>query len=171
MDHLRYFYLVAGWIKALTAGQVRKEAEFIVENPFSIPGASSWDSLWDSRNWNFEVDYWKRTMHRFLHLLLSLFSLPWASLSLLLPPSPYFQPPHASPTTTPNLPGPDGDRNPPTAPNPLRPEEFPKSHNGLWYAQPGTVWSKDWLPAGNGVLGGKLEPACSIPILVQQYTL
>jgi len=160
MDHLRYFYLVARWIKALTAGQVRKEADFVVEGRFSLPGASSWDSFrvfLDSRNWNFEVNYWTETMRRILHLLFSLFSLPWASLSLLLPPSPYLQPPHASPTTTPNLPGQDGDRNPPTAPGPMRPEEFPKSHNGLWYAQPGTVWSKDWLPVGNGEIGGKSE--------------
>ena len=34
------------------------------------------------------------------------------------------------------------------------PAGFPKTGNGLWYAQPGDVWSREWLPVGNGYLGG-----------------
>ncbi|KAF9479521.1 glycoside hydrolase family 95 protein [Pholiota conissans] len=33
------------------------------------------------------------------------------------------------------------------------PASFPKSGNGLWYTQPGDVWSREWLPVGNGYLG------------------
>ena len=31
---------------------------------------------------------------------------------------------------------------------------FPSSGNGLWYTTPGTVWARDFLPVGNGYLGG-----------------
>jgi hypothetical protein len=31
---------------------------------------------------------------------------------------------------------------------------FPASGNGLWYVTPGDVWSRTWLPVGNGYLGG-----------------
>lgn len=34
------------------------------------------------------------------------------------------------------------------------PAGFPKTGNGLWYTQPGDVWSREWLPVGNGYLGG-----------------
>jgi alpha-L-fucosidase 2 len=34
------------------------------------------------------------------------------------------------------------------------PPGFPASGNGLWFTQPGVVWAKDWLPVGNGYLGG-----------------
>lgn len=36
------------------------------------------------------------------------------------------------------------------------PQGFPKTGNGLWYMQPGGVWSKEWLPVGNGYLAGEL---------------
>jgi alpha-L-fucosidase 2 len=36
---------------------------------------------------------------------------------------------------------------------------FPKSGNGLWYTEPGTGWSKTWLPIGNGYLAGKFSIA------------
>ncbi|KAF9479522.1 hypothetical protein BDN70DRAFT_983597 [Pholiota conissans] len=32
------------------------------------------------------------------------------------------------------------------------PSGFPKTGNGLWYTQPGRVWSREWLPVGNGFL-------------------
>lgn len=32
------------------------------------------------------------------------------------------------------------------------PADFPASGNGLWYRTPGTIWSKEWLPIGNGYL-------------------
>ncbi|GJE92362.1 glycoside hydrolase family 95 protein [Phanerochaete sordida] len=32
------------------------------------------------------------------------------------------------------------------------PAGFPASGNGLWYKTPGTLWSKEWLPIGNGYL-------------------
>ncbi|EKM53204.1 glycoside hydrolase family 95 protein [Phanerochaete carnosa HHB-10118-sp] len=32
------------------------------------------------------------------------------------------------------------------------PSGFPVSGNGLWYRTPGTIWSKEWLPVGNGYL-------------------
>src|ERR1700678_3801381 len=35
------------------------------------------------------------------------------------------------------------------------PQAFPTSGNGLWYTQPGKVWSKDLLPVGNGYLAGE----------------
>jgi len=41
------------------------------------------------------------------------------------------------------------------------PPGFPQSGNGLWYTQPGVSWYKDFLPIGNGYLGGtgvNLEP-------------
>ena len=45
---------------------------------------------------------------------------------------------------------------------------FPSSGNGLWYTTPGTVWARDFLPVGNGHLGGgyvlldlpHLRPTC-----------
>lgn len=36
------------------------------------------------------------------------------------------------------------------------PQSFPKSGNGLWYTQPGNIWSREWLPIGNGYLAGDL---------------
>jgi hypothetical protein len=35
------------------------------------------------------------------------------------------------------------------------PSGFPTSGNGLWYTTPGNVWSREWLPVGNGYLAGK----------------
>lgn len=35
------------------------------------------------------------------------------------------------------------------------PAGFPKSGNGLWYTQPGTKWSQEYLPVGNGYLAGQ----------------
>ncbi|KAL9709537.1 hypothetical protein Ac2012v2_007276 [Leucoagaricus gongylophorus] len=32
------------------------------------------------------------------------------------------------------------------------PPGFPSSGNGLWYKEPGMIWSRDWLPVGNGYL-------------------
>jgi hypothetical protein len=37
------------------------------------------------------------------------------------------------------------------------PAGFPKSGNGLWYTQPGGVWSREWLPVGNGYLAGEFS--------------
>jgi hypothetical protein len=34
------------------------------------------------------------------------------------------------------------------------PTVFPSSGNGLWYNYTGDVWSKTWLPVGNGYLAG-----------------
>ena len=34
------------------------------------------------------------------------------------------------------------------------PPGFPSSGNGLWYKEPGMIWSRDWLPVGNGYLAG-----------------
>jgi len=34
------------------------------------------------------------------------------------------------------------------------PSGFPSSGNGLWYSKPGRIWAKEWLPVGNGYLGG-----------------
>jgi len=34
------------------------------------------------------------------------------------------------------------------------PPGFPSSGNGLWYSKPGRIWAKEWLPVGNGYLGG-----------------
>ncbi|KAF8191307.1 glycoside hydrolase family 95 protein [Pholiota molesta] len=44
------------------------------------------------------------------------------------------------------------------------PAGFPKSGNGLWYTQPGGVWSREWLPVGNGYL------AAMVPGNTQQET-
>ena len=33
------------------------------------------------------------------------------------------------------------------------PPGFPASGNGLWYTEPGTIWSRHSLPIGNGFLG------------------
>jgi hypothetical protein len=35
------------------------------------------------------------------------------------------------------------------------PSGFPASGNGLWFAQPGNTWVREWLPIGNGYLAGK----------------
>ena len=35
------------------------------------------------------------------------------------------------------------------------PPGFPESGNGLWYNSPGTIWSREWLPIGNGYLAGE----------------
>jgi len=34
------------------------------------------------------------------------------------------------------------------------PPGFPSSGNGLWYTAPGTIWTQEFLPIGNGYLGG-----------------
>ncbi|KAJ7905032.1 glycoside hydrolase family 95 protein [Mycena leptocephala] len=34
-----------------------------------------------------------------------------------------------------------------------RPSGFPASGNGLWYSAKGVIWSRDYLPVGNGFLG------------------
>lgn len=34
------------------------------------------------------------------------------------------------------------------------PSGFPASGNGLWFTKPGTVWSRELLPIGNGYLAG-----------------
>ena len=34
------------------------------------------------------------------------------------------------------------------------PPGFPSTGNGLWYREPGIIWSRDWLPVGNGYLAG-----------------
>ncbi|KAJ7040795.1 glycoside hydrolase family 95 protein [Mycena alexandri] len=33
-----------------------------------------------------------------------------------------------------------------------KPTNFPASGNGLWYSAPGAIWSRDYLPVGNGFL-------------------
>lgn len=33
------------------------------------------------------------------------------------------------------------------------PTGFPSSGNGLWYSAPATIWSRQYLPIGNGYLG------------------
>jgi alpha-L-fucosidase 2 len=33
------------------------------------------------------------------------------------------------------------------------PDGFPSSGNGLWYTEPATIWSRHYLPIGNGFLG------------------
>lgn len=38
------------------------------------------------------------------------------------------------------------------------PVGFPASGNGLWYAQPAVNWSTQYLPIGNGYLGGTPTP-------------
>jgi alpha-L-fucosidase 2 len=35
------------------------------------------------------------------------------------------------------------------------PAGFPHSGNGLWYSKPGTLWSRELLPVGNGYQAGK----------------
>lgn len=37
------------------------------------------------------------------------------------------------------------------------PPGFPASGNGLWYTTPGSVWSRESLPIGNGYLAGTLN--------------
>jgi alpha-L-fucosidase 2 len=37
----------------------------------------------------------------------------------------------------------------------VAPSGFPASGNGLWYSAPGVIWSRDYLPVGNGFLAGK----------------
>lgn len=34
------------------------------------------------------------------------------------------------------------------------PPGFPSSGNGLWYTTPGSIWTQEFLPIGNGYLGG-----------------
>ncbi|PPR00630.1 hypothetical protein CVT24_005476 [Panaeolus cyanescens] len=36
------------------------------------------------------------------------------------------------------------------------PQGFPSSGNGLWYTQPGKIWSRDYLPIGNGYLAAMI---------------
>ena len=31
---------------------------------------------------------------------------------------------------------------------------LPPTPNSLWYRAPGTTWSTDWIPVGNGYLAG-----------------
>jgi hypothetical protein len=37
---------------------------------------------------------------------------------------------------------------------PSAPAGFPCSGNGLWFTKPGSIWSKEFLPIGNGYLAG-----------------
>jgi hypothetical protein len=46
---------------------------------------------------------------------------------------------------------------------PSAPPGFPNSGNGLWYTAPGTIWVKEFLPIGNGHLGGE---QCLLIIIV-----
>ena len=41
------------------------------------------------------------------------------------------------------------------------PSGFPASGNGLRYTSPGIRWVTDWLPVGNGYLGGESD-FCSL---------
>ncbi|KAF9004601.1 glycoside hydrolase family 95 protein [Cyathus striatus] len=49
------------------------------------------------------------------------------------------------------------------------PQGFPASGNGLWYTAPGDVWSREWLPIGNGYLaamtpGGTVQETAQLNI-------
>jgi hypothetical protein len=37
---------------------------------------------------------------------------------------------------------------------PSAPSGLPSSGNGLWFTKPGSIWSKEFLPIGNGYLAG-----------------
>ncbi|KAF9465864.1 glycoside hydrolase family 95 protein [Collybia nuda] len=41
------------------------------------------------------------------------------------------------------------------------PSGFPTSGNGLWYTTTGNVWSREWLPVGNGYLGAMVPGGTS----------
>jgi hypothetical protein len=47
------------------------------------------------------------------------------------------------------------------------PAAFPTSGNGLWYDQPGTNWATQYLPIGNGYLGGAWQLFCPFEFLLQ----
>ena len=47
----------------------------------------------------------------------------------------------------------------------LVPAGFPKSGNGLWYKFPGKVWSRDFLPIGNGFLGAMIPGGSNYEII------
>jgi alpha-L-fucosidase 2 len=42
------------------------------------------------------------------------------------------------------------------------PPEYPASGNGLWFNSSGIVWSRDWLPIGNGYLAGEFRPGSTV---------
>ncbi|TFK65990.1 glycoside hydrolase family 95 protein [Pluteus cervinus] len=42
------------------------------------------------------------------------------------------------------------------------PSGFPNTGNGLWYDKPAVVWSRDWLPIGNGYLGAMIPGGTSV---------
>lgn len=49
------------------------------------------------------------------------------------------------------------------------PNGFPKSGNGLWYNSSGTIWSRHFLPVGNGFLaattpGGSIQETTQLNI-------
>ncbi|KDQ10793.1 glycoside hydrolase family 95 protein [Botryobasidium botryosum FD-172 SS1] len=44
------------------------------------------------------------------------------------------------------------------------PSGFPASGNGLWYNTPGNLWSKTYLPVGNGFLGAMTPGGASVEI-------
>ncbi|KAK7052333.1 glycoside hydrolase family 95 protein [Favolaschia claudopus] len=46
------------------------------------------------------------------------------------------------------------------------PSGFPSSGNGLWYTKPGVIWSRDWLPVGNGFLAA-MTPGGSVQETLQ----
>ncbi|KAF9053868.1 glycoside hydrolase family 95 protein [Hymenopellis radicata] len=45
------------------------------------------------------------------------------------------------------------------------PPGFPESGNGLWYTTPGRVWSRDYLPVGNGHLAAMTGGGADVEIL------
>ena len=45
------------------------------------------------------------------------------------------------------------------------PEGFPASGNGLWYTEPGEIWSRDYLPIGNGYLAAMTPGGATQEIL------
>ncbi|KAJ7182665.1 glycoside hydrolase family 95 protein [Mycena crocata] len=46
------------------------------------------------------------------------------------------------------------------------PPGFPASGNGLWYTAPGAIWSRDYLPVGNGYLAA-MTPGGSVQEITQ----
>lgn len=42
------------------------------------------------------------------------------------------------------------------------PSGFPSTGNGLWYTEPAVNWSTQYLPIGNGYLGGTWVYLCFI---------
>lgn len=40
------------------------------------------------------------------------------------------------------------------------PSGFPETGNGLWYKTPGSIWTREYLPVGNGFLAGMIYLHC-----------